>query len=330
MATADLPNGFTMRAPTTDDLDALATLLVAHGESRAGKAQWLPPAARAWIVSIWETLGFVVERDARVIQTRDQTRDGALAGYCTLWRTDDASGHFVASPRLAPPYERLGLDAALLGWVEPLARQKATALPAEVAATLNSWVDGPDPVAEEALTHAGFRLAQRYLRMEMTLREPPPTPAWPAGVVARPFVAGQDERAVYGVMQAAFAGVYDYEVSYDEWRREVFAPQQMDPALWTLATDGETLVGAIISRTDTDDDGQLGWLEDVGVHPAWRQRGLGLAMLHHSFGAFFARGVTRCGLSVDAQNASGAVRLYERAGMTPSGRQEVRYEKALR
>ena len=48
----------------------------------------------------------------------------------------------------------------------------------------------------------------------------------------------------------------------------------------------------------------------------WRKRGLGLAMLHHSFGVFYARGVTRCGLSVDARNASGAVRLYARAGMT--------------
>ncbi|MGH2502134.1 MAG: GNAT family N-acetyltransferase, partial [Ktedonobacterales bacterium] len=155
-------------------------------------------------------------------------------------------------------------------------------------------------------------------------------PAWPAGVVARPFVAGQDERTVYQAMQAAFAGVYDCAISLEEWLREVFAPEQLDPALWMLATDGEALVGAIISRTDTDDDGQMGWLDDVGVRPDWRQRGLGLAMLCHNLGAFYQRGIQRCGLSVDAHNASGAVRLYERAGMTPSGRQEVRYEKALR
>jgi ribosomal protein S18 acetylase RimI-like enzyme len=326
VTTTDLPEGYTMRAPTPDDLDALAALLVAHGEARAGKAQWLPPAARAWIVSVWETPGFDVARDARVIVAPA----GEVVGYVTLWRPDDASGHFVASPRIAPGYEALGLDAALLRWAEPLARLLVAALPAEVAVTLNSWVDGPDPIAEETLTHAGFHLAQRYLRMQIHMHAPPLAPVWPAGAVVRPFVAGQDERAVYDVMQAAFAGVYDYDVSYEEWRREIFAPQQMDPALWTLAADGETLVGAIISREDTDDEGPLGWLEDVGVLPTWRKRGLGLAMLLHSFGVFYARGVMRCGLSVDAHNASGAVQLYQRAGMAPQPFQNIRYEKALR
>ncbi|HEU5344927.1 MAG TPA: GNAT family N-acetyltransferase [Ktedonobacterales bacterium] len=328
MPAADLPAGCTMHAPTPADLDTLAALLVAHGAARAGKAQWLPPAARAWIVSVWETPGFVVERDARVIVASD----GQIVGYCTLWRPDEASGYFVASPRIAPGCEPLGLDVALLRWAEPLARQQASALPADVAAALNSWVDGPDPLAEETLTYAGFRLAQRYLRMETRLQAPPPAPIWPAGMSPRRFVAGADERAVYDLIAAAFAGVYSHDSSYDEWQRETFAPQQMDPTLWTLAAgtaDGAALAGVVISREDSDDEGRIGWLEDVGVHPAWRKRGLGLAMLHHSFGVFYARGVTRCGLSVDARNASGAVRLYARAGMTPTGGQEIRYEMAL-
>lgn len=329
MTTADLPDGYTMRAPTPSDLDALAALLVAHDAARAGKAQWLPPAARAWIVSVWETPGFDVARDARVIQASG----GEIVGYCTLWRSDSASGYFVASPRITPGYEALGLDAVLLRWAEPLARQQAVSQPAAVAATLNSWVRGPDPLAEETLVRYGFHLAQRYLRMETLLLAPPPAPAWPAGVAPRPFVAGQDERAVYDLVEAAFAGVYSHDLSYEEWRREVFASGEMNPALWTLAAearDGSALVGVIISREDADDAGPLGWLEDVGVHPAWRKRGLGLAMLHHSFGVFYARGVTHCGLTVDERNASGAVRLYERAGMTPTGGQEIRYEKALR
>ena len=326
MMSADLPHGFAMRPPTTDDLDELAALLIDYERARTGKASWQASAAREWIASVWATTGFEVARDARVIVAPT----GEIAGYITVWRTDETSGHVVASPRTLPPFDVLGLDVALLHWAESLARQQAAALPSAVAATLNTWVDGPDAVTEAMLTREGFHLAQRYLRMEMTLREPPPAPVWPAGVVARPFVAGQDERAVYGVMQAAFAGAYDYDISFEEWRHEVFAPERMDPALWTLATDGESLVGAIISRTDTDDDGQMGWLEDVGVRPDWRQRGLGLAMLHHSLGVFYQRGIQRCGLSVDAHNASGAVRLYERVGMAAQPHQVIRYTKALR
>ena len=49
--------------------------------------------------------------------------------------------------------------------------------------------------------------------------------------------------------------------------------------------------------------------------PAFRSRGLGTALLVHAFGEFQRRGRRRVGLGVDAENTTGAVRLYERAGM---------------
>jgi ribosomal protein S18 acetylase RimI-like enzyme len=51
------------------------------------------------------------------------------------------------------------------------------------------------------------------------------------------------------------------------------------------------------------------------VRKPWRKRGLGLALLHHAFGVFYSRGQPRIALGVDAQNPTGATRLYERAGM---------------
>ncbi|HEY7848924.1 MAG TPA: hypothetical protein VIC27_02610, partial [Ktedonobacterales bacterium] len=209
MTTAELPNGYYARAPTTDDLDELAALLVAHEQARFGKAEWAAPAARAWIASVWATPGFDVRRDAQIVLAST----GAIAAYATLWRPDDASGFFVASPRLEPRYQPLGLDAFLLRWAEPLARQRAAALPSGVTAALNSWVNGPDQPAEDMLAREGFTLEQRYLRMEITMQAPPPAPAWPAGITARAFVTGRDERAVFDLMQAAFAGGNDAYVA---------------------------------------------------------------------------------------------------------------------
>jgi GNAT superfamily N-acetyltransferase len=328
MTTSELPNGYYARAPTTDDLDELAALLVAHDQARFGKAEWAAPAAREWIASVWATPGFDVRRDAQIVLAST----GAIAAYATLWRPDDASGFFVASPRLEPRYQPLDLDAFLLRWAEPLARQRAAALPSGVTAALNSWVNGPDQPAEDMLAREGFTLEQRYLRMEITMQAPPPAPAWPAGITARPFVAGRDERAIFDLMQAAFAeGDDSYTLNFEEWSREIFTPESNNPSLWTLADSGEGLAGAVISRLDAGGHaGAIGWLEDVGVQLAWRQRGLGLAMLYHSFGVFYQRGVVRCGLTVDAQNASGAARLYERAGMAAKLRQEIRYAKPLR
>jgi mycothiol synthase len=51
------------------------------------------------------------------------------------------------------------------------------------------------------------------------------------------------------------------------------------------------------------------------VRRAWRRRGLGEALLRHSFAAFRRKGFTRGTLGVDASSVTGATRLYERAGM---------------
>jgi ribosomal protein S18 acetylase RimI-like enzyme len=59
----------------------------------------------------------------------------------------------------------------------------------------------------------------------------------------------------------------------------------------------------------------LGWVSSLGVRRPWRRQGLALAILHHAFREFAARGKPRAGLGVDSQNLTGATRLYEKAGM---------------
>ena len=72
----------------------------------------------------------------------------------------------------------------------------------------------------------------------------------------------------------------------------------------------------------------MGWIAQVAVRPRWRRRGLGLAMLYEAFARFRRRGEALAGLGVDAQNPTGATRLYERAGMRRAWAATV-YEKEL-
>ena len=46
----------------------------------------------------------------------------------------------------------------------------------------------------------------------------------------------------------------------------------------------------------------------------WRRRGLGSALVARSLIVFRERGMTSAGLGVDADNPTGALGLYERAG----------------
>ena len=81
----------------------------------------------------------------------------------------------------------------------------------------------------------------------------------------------------------------------------------------------------MIARAPENEPG-VGWIRILGVLPEFRQRGLGQALLRHTFADFASRGFKAVGLGVDAQNPTGAVRVYERAGMHVE-RTNLIYEK---
>jgi ribosomal protein S18 acetylase RimI-like enzyme len=96
-----------------------------------------------------------------------------------------------------------------------------------------------------------------------------------------------------------------------------------------LAMDGDEIAGVNLCRPHAFDDSEIGWVGSLGVRRAWRKRGIGLALLRHSFNEFYRRGKRKVGLGVDAQNLTGALRLYENAGMHVH-RAFDHYEKEMR
>ena len=72
-----------------------------------------------------------------------------------------------------------------------------------------------------------------------------------------------------------------------------------------------------------------GFVDALGVRRPWRRSGLGLALLHQCFSAFYQRKTRTVKLMVDSRNLTGATRLYERAGMRVT-QLHYTYEKELR
>jgi GNAT superfamily N-acetyltransferase len=90
-----------------------------------------------------------------------------------------------------------------------------------------------------------------------------------------------------------------------------------DPTLWFLAMDGPSgeIAGICLCRAQAYNDPNVGWVNILAVRRPWRKRGIGLALLRHAFGELYRRGKNMAGLGVDAENLTGALRLYENAGM---------------
>jgi mycothiol synthase len=75
------------------------------------------------------------------------------------------------------------------------------------------------------------------------------------------------------------------------------------------------VAGASLNYPERAGDPGQGWVGTLGVRRAWRRRGVGEALLRRSFALLHARGLRKVRLGVDAENLTGATRLYERVGM---------------
>jgi len=105
--------------------------------------------------------------------------------------------------------------------------------------------------------------------------------------------------------------------------------ESSDPTLLFIAMDGDQVAGINLCRPQSFEDSEMGWVDTLGVPRPWRKRGIGLALLRHSFNEFYRRGKRKVGLGVDAQSLTGALRLYESAGMYVHQTFD-QYEKELR
>jgi ribosomal protein S18 acetylase RimI-like enzyme len=188
-----------------------------------------------------------------------------------------------------------------------------------------TWCLAPDTSARELFELLGYREARRFYRMLVEHENQPPAPVWPDGFRVSTFEPGDGE-AFHDVLVEAFADEWNFVAEpFEEWaERRIDAPD-FDPTIWFIVRDGDEF--AAVLRGDPDRGG-AGWVGALGVRRKWRKRGLGLALLQHAFGEFYRRGQPRVGLGVDAQNPTGATRLYERAGMHVAY-EAIAFEKSL-
>ena len=115
-----------------------------------------------------------------------------------------------------------------------------------------------------------------------TSTETSPEPEWPDGVSVRTMRDGE-ERRVYEAQMASFADTWMFAPEpYDSWLHWMVEEPSFDRSLWFIAEQAGEVAGIILSRAPENEPG-LGWVRILGVVPEYRQRGLGQALLQHTF-----------------------------------------------
>jgi mycothiol synthase len=290
-----------IRPPTLDDASAVVELINACSIAEGGA----PDMPLHRLLQSWSSANLALDSDAWVAVASDRR----IVGYEEA-QIDQQSASVELDGYVHPSFKGRGIGTRLLRQAEARAR---AASPKDGPLRLRATIESANQAARQLFAAEGYATIRHFWRMEIELSVPPVDPIWPAGIAVRWLVPGQDERATHLALDEAQADHWDHTpVPFEEWERAMMRRADFDPALWFLAIDGDEIAGVALCF-DSAEHG--GWVRNLAVRARWRRRGLGLALLRHAFGAFYARGRQMVGLAVDSQSLTGATRLYERAGM---------------
>ena len=302
-----LPAGYSTRRPTLDDAPVLLAVvhtaerdLLGRDDSTLAEVRELlsvrrtPPETDHWLVEI----------------------DGRAVGWGMV--TDDFGGEQVDLDVYVEPRHPEGIREAVLDVlvhrVRDLARERENA---EVTVGAGVIV-GDEPYAA-ALRARGFVAERRFNRLRIDFDGGYPFPTAPPGVAVEGFDAGSDGDWAdwHAILFESFAEHWGFEeVGLAAWREALFAEEDPEFSRWRFAVvDGERAGICQVSGRFASESG--GWIRYLGVVSTARGRGAGRYLLRQALASYAADGRRWAGLGVDTGNVSGALRLYETAGMRP-------------
>jgi len=243
--------------------------------------------------------------------------DGKLAGYAELLDNDSPFIYLA---------ERNNVDLAFQ--LLMILEEQATSRMKETV-NLFTRISEKNNTLLQLFASNGYKSNLSFLIMELVMNEPPVTPQWPANITVRPFTKDQDEQVTYRTDEEASQdkGYHD-PLSYEDWvKRMGLERESFDPSLWFLACEGSEVAGVALNVPAKESN--TGWVDHLSVRQSWRNRGIGKALLLHTFGEFYRRGIHTIKLSVDSKSLTYAPRLYENLGMKTDQQYHI-YRKEIR
>lgn len=240
---------------------------------------------------------------AVALQSWSDSRDGAVREY-RLWGAVD------------PGHRGRGIGSALLADNEQRARALAASQQFDRPAAFGSFASEDRP-AGRLLSRSGYEVVRWFFDMVRPSLEGAEDVALPDGLELRPVTPDQ-YRAIWRANREAFRDHWGGSDESEAAMRRFLESPEMDPSLWLIAWDGDEIAGGVINGIYPDQNEALGiqrgWLDSVFTRRPWRRRGLARSLIARSLVLLRERGMTSAALGVDADNAQGALGLYEEAG----------------
>lgn len=222
----------------------------------------------------------------------------------------------------------------LMAWAEARTRDALTLVPAQERITVTAWCHQNDAWYAGELEKLGFTPVRSSYQMWIDF-DPAQTlsaPTFPQGVTVRTVTPDEDWRRVYDARREAWHDMWGYfprtyEEDHADWRE--YWDKHFAAGYWFIAEKDDQVIAICLCQADFGSESDVSYIASVGTRRAYRQQGLASALLRHGLKEIQAKGKRAATLYVDASSLTGAVRLYERAGMHIKHRYD-RLQKELR
>ena len=223
--------------------------------------------------------------------------------------------------RAHPDTRNLGLETALVEWASEHVRAAAAerGQPAHLRAGLHMTTPEYIAYRRTALEALGFRPVRYGYKMARPLEGPIPEPQFPPGYTVRPLAGEAEHEQWMDVFNWSFIDHWNHHpLTLEQHQHWVSLPgYRPDGDLIAIAPDGTFAAFCRCEINDEDNQNNNrneGWIAALGTRRGHRKIGLGRAILLAGLHWIKGQGLATAVLGVDAENPSGALRLYESVG----------------
>lgn len=245
--------------------------------------------------------------------------DGRIVGYAYLrFVQSDTESSFRGWYQVHPIRRGRGLEERMLTRLFSRAQERLLECSNPVI-HFSTHASGSEKERLAILEQFGLREVRRNWLMVRPTLEGIPEPHFPAGIRTRAYRLQDDDAEMHRADTEVFRDHWGHaDAPLELWQHYMSSPS-VKPDLSVIAEDEAGQIAGFCMVAINDEENRRlgtkrGWIDILGVRRPYRRQGLGTSLIQQGMQNIRAAGLSQAVLGCDAQNLTGATRVYKRVG----------------
>lgn len=311
-------NGVSWRPATSADIDSITALFVEAG--RIDHPSY--STSREDVADEFDRSSVVLDKDS--IVGIDGAGETVAFGMAISSDARDTLVRSYLFGTVSPSFRDRGIGRQLAAWLDGRALEQLASAEEPLPGWIMVYLESRESAAMGIFERLGYAPARYFFEMRRDLPEPIAEVAAPDDITVR-LATSEEWAAIRIARNDSFRDHWGSQpTTVEDWT--TFGSKttlRLDLSFVAVADDG-TIGGFVVTEVREGDWVGQGftsaYIDLVGTTRAFRGRGIAPALLARALRACAEAGLDKAVLDVDAENPTGALALYERAGFRQAER----------